>query len=129
MNLWYAFFPVLGVIAFALVWARLLAFLKAKRPDWKRTPNFYSVALAVGITLFMTQTAGAFLLDPLALDKLQVSLLTGVFQASETCVELNATPVMSLACVQPPITNASYVGLGRIPYGENATCKCEWVTR
>lgn len=126
MNLLYAVIPIAGILAFAYAWNRLQAWLDRERPGWKKTPNFYSLALAVGITLFATQTLYAILLDPLGLDKVQVGTLKGAFDASTACTKAGRTPVLTLTCPQSPLAGNYSAGIGRIPYGTNATCTCSW---
>jgi len=132
MDLSYAIFPVLGILAFAFAWNKMLDFLETTHPNWRKTPNYFSIALAIGITVFMTQVTGAFLLDPLAMDKVQVGILSSAFTASDGCRTMNYTPVLSLAC-QPPYLfedyTGNYAGVGLVPYGEDAGCVCKWAMK
>jgi hypothetical protein len=129
-DLMLAFWPVLGILAFAWLWPKVLQVIDALRPGWVKTPNFYSLALAVGITVFMTQALGAFLSDPLAMDKIQVSMLQQVFTTSAECSNQGYTPVLLMECRNAPLGNYSdyYEGVGLIPYGSAKGCACEWVT-
>lgn len=127
MNLAYAVIPILGVLAFAYFWNRSQAWLNATYPDWKNKPTFYSLGLVLGITLFATQTLGAFLLDPLAMDKIEVGILSAAFDSSQACRDAGRSPVLSLSC-EADYLGGNYTGVGRIPFGENPECKCAWET-
>jgi len=120
--------PVLFILGFSFAWQWMLKQFELIKPGWRKNPNFLSVGLLLLIALFTALIAGEIIGTPLGLEKLEYFMLVGVFQASESCKEAGREPVLGLECRESLVVPnpANYTGWGAIPFGENATCRCEW---